>query len=315
MNTHDDCESPASGRMLALASMREQSGMKNEGWSIMLVDAFPSLSWIPDNLTIGMDGWSCQSQRYRLLKRSSAIDLGGGWITPGDAARMYVNYKYPARRRCTTDQYVSVVKDVRQPPLFAVPLEIDHAVYLDLTSAYWTILRIIGWSVDYHPLKFMGVGDSMDDWPLPDNKQARNALVGIATSSGVRAWIDGKIVFYPAGSRYINMILWRAVQDIMHGIAHDMRRAGAVYVNVDGYIMAKQYERLAYEVAESWGVSLGIRHEGPAVIRGAGNYDIGSRKTRLPTTTRAAIDKIYNPGVDWLRHRVRYWSMVRGVSR
>jgi hypothetical protein len=157
------------------------------------------------------------------------------------------------------------------------------------------------------------VGESNQDFPLPHIKESRNSLVTVGLPGSSNMWDGTKLVSKRMNKKRINMQIWAIVQDVLNGIAYDMRRAGAVYIYTDGYIFPESSIDLPFEIAASWGVNLSTRHTGGARVQGPGNYAIGGHKSGRYSRRIAHHDKVYAPHHEWLRKQVRHWSLVRGV--
>lgn len=300
------------------ASITDTLIEKYTGWKIELVEKMPLTRELTETTFIGAFSWTQIGAKRRWLIRRHAIDIGQGiHVTPTDLARAYLKYKFGAtyRKRCTTSQYKSCIGVHHQAPLYANPSRLDSAVYLDVKSAYWQILFTGGWNIEYNPQKWIGWGSPLNDFPYPDIKMARNALVSVSLAGSMRVWQDGQLKVWKRGNQYVNLIMWAYVQDVLNGIAWDMvHMAKAVYVNTDGYIVADEYLEHAYAVADLWGIHITPRHTGAAVVRGAGDYDIGTRlsgyRARLG---HYPIDKINPHGGEWLRDKYRTQAARRGT--
>ncbi|NJL55934.1 hypothetical protein HC928_12640 [bacterium] len=233
---------------LMIESRRERA----EGWRIDLVEQFPPLFDLLGDYYLGGYSWSNTADKHKLMLLHKAHDYGGGYASPADIARDYIRVKYPKPLRCRTDQYHEVVKKPRYSPLYARPIALGEAVYVDLKSAYWNILRAVGWSADYMPGKFLGVRDTVNDFPFPYIKEARNALATVSLPGKINVWRGGKLASIDSKQRATNIMVYALLQDVLHGIAHDMMFAGAHYVYTDGYILPTAYLDRAFEVAASW---------------------------------------------------------------
>lgn len=285
--------------------MNEKARERNEGWGVDLIKIFPSLITIKTPTILGSFSWSSLPIKHKWIMEQHAYNFGGGWITPGDIARDYLALKYPNRRmRITTSQYQACVADRRQPPLYCKPCELDDAVYMDLKSAYWSIVRAVGWDVNYNPEKFLGVNSDVEDFPYPDVKLARNCLVSVGLPSAMRMWTGEQLTFVKKPNRFVNLVLWRLVMDVLNGVAWEMIQAGAVYVYTDGFILPRDRVGHASEVARSWGLPIGIKHAGKATVLAPAAYEFPKYKTRAFLRYRKVqTDKVYNPNVRWLKPR------------
>lgn len=294
-----------------LDRMNQYRQEKNAGQTIYLVDRFPALSELKSLTFLGSFSWTSPSTKERWVLKSVAYNLGGGVVTPSDIARDYLFIKFGDKRlRCNSKQWAEVVKKKKHQPLFADPCTLTSAFYLDLKSAYWQILMLGGYDVDYMPQRFLSPRSDVYDFPVPSIKLARNCLVSMGLPSGANVWIPNHGFERKKATRANpNLILWGFVQDVLHGFAYDMvRLASAKYVNTDGYIIPADKMPEAEMVSASWGLTLGIKEMGQAVIRGAGDYDIGNHISGRPRTTPKHFAYIKPRANDWLRAKVKFWS-------
>lgn len=294
-----------------LALMNQKRCEKNAGMTIHLVDRFPALSELDALTFLGSFSWTAPSIKTRWVLKQFAYNLGGGVVTPSDIARDYIAIKFGDKRlRCNSKQWLEVVKKKKHAPLYAVPCTLTNAFYLDMKSAYWQLLMLGGFDVDYMPKRYLSPRSDVYDFPVPSLKLARNCLVSLGLPSGANVWIPNHGFERKKATRANpNLILWGFVQDVLHGFASDMLScAGAVYVNTDGYIIPSDRMPDAEAVSDSWGLTVGIKEMGKAVIRGAGDYDIGSHTSGRQRTVPRAYKYIVPREVDWLRQKVKFWS-------
>lgn len=279
--------------------------------TIELVDHFPSLSSLTGMTFLGSFAWTSSSSKQKWIKSNFAENIGAGWVTPSDIARDYLSIKFgDTRQRCNSKQWAELVAKKKHQPIYANPMSFGNASYLDLQSAYWQILQVGGWDVEYMPKRFLSPRSDVTDFPAPHIKLARNCLVSMGLPSGVNVWIpeqgfQRKRPYKPN----VNLILWSFVQDVLHGIAYDMiTKAEAIYVNTDGYIVPDYRMKQAAQVADDWGVSMLIKHYGAGTVRGAGDYDIGGRVSSRYRTYPKAHAYIKPREVDWLRKKFKAFS-------
>lgn len=294
-----------------LGLMNALRAEKSEGMTIHIVDKFPPLESLESLTYLGSFSWTSQAIKTKWIKRKYAYDIGAGWVTPADIARDYLAVKFGGKRqRCNKRQWEEVVRVRKHQPLFAEPCSLTSAYYIDLKSAYWQLMMLGGWDVEYSPKRFLSPRSDVYDFPVPEIKLARNSLVSMGLPSGANVWLPNvgftqKKPFKPT----VNLILWGFVQDTLHGLAYDMvQQAGAVYVNTDGYIIPAERLRDADKIAENWGLHFTIRDEGKAEVRGAGDYDIGGRMSRRVRTVPRAFSYIQPREIDWLRSKVKFFS-------
>lgn len=299
-------------KLMTLVAMNEISEERNAKWSIEIVNEFPEIKTINSPVILGSFAWSSNVLKKKWMNAHHATDLGGGHVTPADIARDYLTARghKASKRRMTTQQYHALVLNKKSAPLYAYPCEIEDAVYVDLKSAYWSILRVVGWDLEYNPNLWLAVGQSVDDFPVPENKLARNCLVTVGVNGAMNLWDGEMLKSVKKPNPFSNMMLYGLVMDVLNGIAYDMvHYAGARYVHTDGYILQERNLHRAYEVTDRWGLRSGEKFSGRATIGGVADYSIGNRKSRL---RRKSVQSFYSnlqeKPSEWLRSRFARWS-------
>lgn len=258
----------------------EERKKRREGWNYILVDEFPPLHTLEALTFLGNWSWTTPATRQRLILKKVAIEYGAGYCTPSDLARDYLECKFPAwKGRCNTKQWHALVKAKKHQPLYALPCWGDGH-YLDLKSAYWQILQVGGWDIDYSPNRFIGINSAIWDFPFPEYKLARNCLVSMGLVGKLNTYDPKKGIQWKHKNVKVNLILWGFVQDVLHGIASDMLSIGARYINTDGYIVQTDSLDAAFEVSKLWGVNLVVKDSGWFNVRGVADYDIGFHKSK-----------------------------------
>lgn len=232
--------------------------------------------------------------------------------SPGQAARDYLVYKGIRPSKATAKQLEGATW--RRPALVAWPGHYDDHAYIDLTGAFWSIISVTGWGVDYWPGRWLRVSDDVRDYPFSQNKVARNALVSAAILRGqVRVFWKGKYDVRPLANRYKNMILWALVQDVLHSIAwFAVSSCEAKYVNTDGYIVPAKYADRMLDYIAWLGLVGRVVDEGDARVHGVGRYTVGDRETKHPVVHDRAHFNL-NPQVQdgWLVNRFRRMAFYR----
>lgn len=294
-----------------LQRMNEIRREKNDGMTIEVVSRFPPLESLKGMTFIGSFAWTSKATKQKWIHEKHAYEFGAGLVTPADIARDYLDAKFEGKRlRCNSIQWREVVNKKRSAPLFADPCTLTKAYYIDLKSAYWQLLQIGGYDCDYSPQRFFSPRSDVYDFPFPEVKLARNCIVSMGLPSEINVWLPSYgFTRKKSGKGNVNLILWGMVQDVLHGVSADLLRgAGAKYVNTDGYIIP--FDRLseANAILDSWGLFSVIKHEGRAEIRGAGDYDIGGRKSNRLRTIPRPFSHIKPVAIDWLRGKIKFWS-------
>lgn len=278
--------------LVALTSFAAQ---RHEKHHHVLVDHWPSLAEMDENVFVGSFSWLGVSSHTRWIKRSTAINVGGYLSTPGDVARNYLTLKYTKRKRITADQKLSIYQH-RSHPLYANPIRLVDGSYVDIKSAYWSIMSIVGWDVDYFPGRWLSPGVGMSDFPYRDHKLSRNCLVTAGLGSTSKMWMHERkrLAIKKIGNRFANMQLWSLVMDVLNGVACDVKEK-VFYVHTDGYICDTEDAADVQERIRAWGLPSRIKHRGDTRIQGAGQYRVGEKSTKLfPNLSRDML-AIYQP--------------------
>ena len=251
------------------------------------------------------------ARRYWFAEKQ-AIASGGLVWSPGQFARDWLKTHKLKPAKAFSQQLMEF--GYHTMPLVAKPGRYKDHAYVDLKSAYWQIINVMGWNVDYWPGLWLRSGRPCTDFPLPGHKQARNALVGAAIMRGsTRVWWQGRYQWRKMGNPYRNQVLWAAIQDVLHSVAwYTVTECDAVYVNTDGYIVPAQKVDQLMDWLRWNGLDAAIKKEGDATINGVGDYRIGDYKTiRANRTSRIAFN--LNPYVrdGWTLARFRKLSHYR----
>lgn len=271
---------------------------------LTLLSSFPSLFSIAHPTFIGSFAWTSKAGGFKLMQERSAIATVSGYLTPADVARVYIHTKYEKPGRITSKQYREIMLH-RQASLYAKPGIYPNASYIDLKSAYWSILQIIGWDVDYMPGRWIAKNSDNRDFPYWKNKLARNCLVSVGLTGEAKMWTGEKLVTHKKQNPYTNMMLWACVQDVLAGVAGDMVEAGAVYVHTDGYILPEGKKDTALDILASWGLVGEVRDEGNMDVIAAGTYSAPKKPDNRMGSKRRIYHNNLRP-VDraWLRKRI-----------
>jgi len=281
---------------------------KHSKQQIQVVDKFPLLNMVSDNVMLGSFSWYWMTEKKKEVLRPFALDFGSVITTPAELARTYLMLKY-AKQRATKEQ-VSYFKQSHVAPLFAKPHKFESACYIDIRSAYWQILQIVGWDVDYNPLRWLGKGQPMDDFAYADIKLARNCLVTAGLPTEASFWA-GSVQEFKRLSTYnstSNLGIWALCQDVLHGVAWDAIRAGAVYAHTDGYICDAARSGAVIDAIRDWGLEARIKKSGTAEVNGVGAYTFGGISTRTPKQNHAYDNLVLQEKHDWLKRKIRFFS-------
>lgn len=226
--------------------------------------------------------------------------------TPSELARTWVDVKVKRRLKATKEQVNYWLEYPHNPPYMAIRGIYSDMVYIDLKSAYWSIMQIVGWGAEYHHDMIVR-RHPVNDFPYPNEKLARNSLATVALSGGGQMYKDGQFI-ETRGKRIVNDGLFYLINDILHCVAMDMLEFNPVYINTDGFIIPAEHKDSAIDkILNHWGLLATERHAGIAHVYGVGSYRIGEHYTKRITRFRGSSRWI-NPKVPYrmLRKWVRF---------
>lgn len=288
--------------------MQARAFHRDEKYPYMVVQQLPSVRQITppgEEAWTGTYALTVPGRPVRYLKEKKVVNLWGVPQTPGEVARDYLMATFTKRRRILSQQ-LDMVKVHRPQPLFADPGHYHDMAYVDITAFYYTLVNIVGWDVDYYPGLWLKFGRPVSDFPVPQNKPARNALIMTGISSGMRVYKDGQVFTRKTGNRLANFSLWACIQDVAHSIAWAAVGFGAKYINTDGYIIPYRHIDPFSDWLESLGLTPRITRTGDATIYGAGRWAMDGK----PINPKLSEDHAYimnlNPYTqdNWALNRV-----------
>lgn len=288
-----------------------KASARHDTYNHVQVKDWPNFRELGENILFGSFSWLGMSTHTRWINIATAIPVGSYISTPGDVVRDYLSLKFATRRRITAEQKAEIYNK-RCHPLKAEPMYMRDAVYLDIKSAYWSIMSIVGWDVDYFPGRWLGAGESMIDFPYGGHKLTRNVMVTTGLPGHVKMWVHDKQRIYsrPIGSKFINLQLWSIVHDILNGVAYEMSEI-APYIHTDGYIVHSEDETAARRIIAAWGLPCSVKNRGECRIYGSGQYTFGPKTANnFPMRSTGMVGIRDNPYREWLRERVRKLSKL-----
>lgn len=261
--------------MTQLQDLGEKRQIK---YKTVLIDLFPTLRAFDEPVLLGSHSWILQNSNTRMILRDKVVNLFGFPQTGPEIARDYLRIYFVDKRRRAFREQVTSITAPRHQPLFADPCAMIAAAYVDLKSAYWSILKLTGWNVDYNPGKWLKPGYRPLDFPLPNDRVARNSLVTSGLSVPTRRWTGTKFHQFAAPNPFINYCLWAIVQDTLAAVALDALELGARYVHTDGYIVPMKNAEPLIERIRSYGLEGSIKYHGKATISAVGCYTIDGKR-------------------------------------
>lgn len=281
-------------------ALADKAQERNEKYNSILLDEFFPLTELPYTTWIGTYSWTAVEPKTRWMPRGKVVYPFDLPQTPTEVSRDYLKVKYETNHRHTMGQF-SAINDHRSPPLYIKPGRYSDMAYVDLKAAYWNIMRAVGWDVDYYPGRWLGKQSSVEDFPIPNHKVARNSMVSAGLITHQHIWQNGRLRRIKARNQLVNYDIWALAQDVLHSIANMALVAGAVYIHTDGYIIPSYMVDRFVEQVDKCGLVATVKNSGDADVKAIGAYRIGSKKTETDYAWQSAIfQKMYKPDMKWL---------------
>ena len=262
--------------------MYDRVAHRRETYKSFLVGGFKPLSEETEPFIMGTYSRTFLSARERSILHPKTLMIGDLEESPTTLARDYITSKFGKGRRMT-GAAAEAMRGARVPVL-AVPCRFDYGYYVDIEAAWWNIQLAAGWNADYNLGHWWSLGEQPLDFPYPDSKIARSALVTLGEARGLR-------VFYPQRQEVRIQDKWNHLTNhhLFYSICHVLTciafeiitRAGAcAYINNDGYIICGTRQKdIACDIINSWGLTPRIKLEGPGWVSSVGGYRVGPHRS------------------------------------
>lgn len=292
----------------------ERARKRQDQYKTIPVRELPDPYTLTETTMLGSYSYFKVSSRTRLIVKGDCIKLDGSLIeTPSAIARDYLKEKYKRGPIVKRVQAAAVMDSLYGVPNYARPAKFEHGFYVDIKSAYWSIMKIAGWNVDYWPGRWLSAGTPPDDFPFQDHKIARNCLVSAGVPAKMTRYMPrGVFDSVSAGNPLTNVSLFKLIQDVLNSIAESAIAAGAVYANTDGFITPS--ENIAARVIgiiDDWGLVSSVKAEGAGEVTGAGAYLVGASES-VPHKLKnrpSPVSNIYAPKTRaWLQKNFAFWA-------
>lgn len=301
-------------RMVVLQLMDIQLAKRRDKYETQVVETLPDIRTLKERVYWGVFSYTLTKSKVRLIKRSALVSIGSGPETPSEVARDYLAALYPRRLRAVGSQAESIQLH-RAYPLYAKPGAIADGCYVDIRSAYWSLMLLAGWDVDYYPGHWLIPGRPPADFPLAEHKVARNCLVSLGLPSVTTLWTGELWKRVHTRNQRLNLGLWSFVQDVLTACAHIAIAHGALYVHTDGAIMPSANVAAYQEELKYWGLETSIKFAGPSLILGVQNWMVGEKQTKcFGATTPREFSSLRRVDLMWLREKM-HWLSSKRVDR
>lgn len=290
-------------------SMAELARARQEKYSTVVWEHMPSILDYRERVILGMTSWCLTESAQRYLLKSALVENGNGPQTGPEIGRDYLKAKYPGQRQRAFSEQRDNLLLHRSPPLYCLPGRIPSAAYVDIKSAYWSIIMAVGWDVDYYPEHWLGKKSHNRDFPLVREKVARNSLVTAGLSSPRRVWTGYGFRTEHSQNTHLNYGIWAVCQDVLNAIAGvAVFKLGAQYCHTDGFIIRSERAQDLIDYIASWGLDASVKREGEAEIWRVASYRVGGYSTKtMHSPWGETLSKIAEVNEGWLRPRFRRW--------
>lgn len=267
------------------------------------VYTLPKIETITERCIVG--SLSFTLKRIKYVEKETLIHVGEGiFDTVTSVVRDWARFTYTGRvprfDHATWVENERLVDDFK--PQYALPGVYEDCVLVDLSSAYWHIARRVGYDCRFAQGRYLGVNSPIVDFPFSGHKVARGMLVSCALKGGLWWWDGCGSTSYQATYNPVYAPAFVAlVYSVLHGVASDMRDM-LLYYNVDGGIIRRRHLPIWEEVCASWGLPWKTKAAGYALVKGVGNYSVGSMRTKSLSSRNSHFDNL-KPRNPWLRER------------
>jgi hypothetical protein len=245
-----------------------------------------------------------------------AIHVGEGVVeTPSAIARDYLAWKYHRGPIYTAKQDIALAD--WHMPIACRPTLFEYGEYVDIKSAWWSILSIVGWDTDIWPEKWWRSGKPPSDFPFPDKSKARNSLVSVGLSQKIRWWRPevGHIVVSKSFNRLYNRSLYVAIANVLSAIALQCLAVGACYWHTDGAICpSAKIAQNVDDVIHSWGLETSVKYRGKGFCSSVGHYTFTTPKERHKHWTKHTSQNICEVNIPWVWERWQGFLSARALG-
>lgn len=252
----------------------------------------------------------------RWYNRQQDIRLFGLHDNGNRLNRYWIHTAFPRSK-----PYRSVDTGIILPPMLSVPGHYEDHAHVDIVSAYFSVLRLVG----IYPCvvwgKTLGVGKRLDSYPFASNKTVRNSLYGTAFNPRLAYLTRGAITTVRPENKVSNPVMVQLVQCVMHRIAREARSLGAKQWYTDGGIIPlENLEQFLHWTSTTYGLTLKVKSTGTMDVFNPSQYRTPIHEPKRTRWTIRQTDTIdgyngdyrYAEYEDWLIGKLRWWVRMRG---
>jgi hypothetical protein len=302
--------------------------------------------FIPDLLLAPNDqGQSQISQKgkYRFVDSSGSVTMLQGqwtlkrWYQGSQSVRIFnfedngnrlnrewLHLAFPDARAMPSDYPDNIL-----PPFLAKPGHYEGMAHVDIKSAYYSIMSMIGLYPNVIWGKTFAVGDSpLPGYPFADNKIVRNSLYATAFQPRLIYVTRGNIKEVQPKHKLFNPHLVQVTQCILHAVARRARALGAVHWHTDGGLLPKDeaWDFVEWVTAE-YGLTLRVKSVGAADVYNQSCYRTCEHEPVNGAIVQQQAFDVLRPTdtidghnhdywlykyEDWLRGELKHWVRLEG---
>jgi hypothetical protein len=308
------------GEQTTIEAIIDRVHKRQDTWQTIPRVPLPNPLELKETAILGAFSYALQESKSRLVRADLLVSVNGTAETPPALARDYLMLKFTKAERIKHVQLIRLKAGYRDFPVLAKPQTFDEGFYVDIRSAFWSIMEVIGWRVDYYPGKWLMRGQGVRDFPFQgverQQKIARHALVSAGALTEMSQWRpkERKIVSVKGGNPLVNSQLIGLVHDVLSAIAFQARQLGAIYTATDGHICPDQQSlKKVVQLVADWGLEARVKAYGPGEVRGAGAYTVGPARSKSPAMGR--ISNLKKGEYDaWLQPRFARLAAIKHLE-
>jgi hypothetical protein len=304
-----------------LSVLSERVNDRRDKWYTTEKQSLPPIESLRETTIIGAFSYCLMSSRERMIKKPDCIPVTEILETPSAIARDYLMLDYKRGPRARSTQIDCIKEGLRPLPNFAKPCHFEHGYYVDVRAAYWSIMLVVGWNVDYWPEKWLSRGRAPERFPYPDHKIARNCLVSAGLSDKVPIYKPSEKEFTELhrGNPLANLSLMRLISDVLQAIAATAVEMGVSYVNTDGYICPNDVcLSNVMNLVREWGLVPSVKYSGSGGVFSSGAYKVGRHRSGLTKYRQmeSPIIGIFPPRYSaWLQRSFTFWAAKSNLTK
>lgn len=207
-----------------------------------------------------------------------------------DTEITYLDKKYCVTYNGKTDIVTSHVSDVMNnirfargdrgeltAPLYAKPMRLSSAYYIDIKQAYRQIANVWGAETIWKEGRPIAIGDTQFTDDIFNEKLARGLIISMTGKERhERIWKENQIHTRKLKNFRYAPSLQSAVFTSLHAIMVELMPF--IYANTDGIIIHASSINRVNDVMAKYNLSYGVKKQGSVIVYGVGSYTFNDDK-------------------------------------